>query len=181
MKKGYVLWFTGLSGSGKSTLARALAKALAKRRFTVEIIDGDQFRKKVHRKLGFSKKEIVLNNRKIIEYCLQILKKNNFVLVPVIAPFEVTRSMARRKIGASYIEIFCKASVEKCRQRDPKGLYKKALVGKLKNLIGIDKNVPYQEPKRPDLVVDTENLNKRESFQEILKYLNDQKVYESVK
>lgn len=176
----YVLWFTGLSGSGKSTLALALTQILRKKKFTVEIIDGDDFRKKVHSKLGFSKEEIILNNKKIIEYCLRILKGKNFVLVPVIAPFEVTRRLARKKIGSSYVEIFCKASLEACRQRDPKGLYKKSFKGKLKNLIGIDEDVPYEQPTHADIVVDTERLNIKESLDVISKYLRSQKIHESI-
>lgn len=173
-----VLWFTGLSGSGKSTLAHELAKILRRRKFAVEIIDGDQFRKMMHSDLGFSPQEIKLNNKIIIKYCLSNLARNNFILVCVIAPFEETRLWARKILSKNYIEVFCKAPLKVCIERDPKGLYHKALEGKIKNFIGIDKKVPYEVPKHPDITINTDKLNIQESLQEILKFLSSRKIYE---
>lgn len=175
----YVLWFTGLSGSGKSTLANALAERLREEKFVVEVIDGDHFRKSIHPNLGFLPEDIKLNNKIIIDHCLKKLKNDNFILVPVIAPFKKTRTLARRKLGLSYIEIFCQASLKTCMARDIKGLYKKAIQGKIENFIGIGKNVPYEVPENPNLVVDTEKLDKRESLRIIIKYLRSRKIYES--
>src|SRR3990167_10170451 len=126
MKKGYILWFTGLSGSGKSTLAHGLAKILRKKKYTVEIVDGDQFRQKVHSDLGFSPREIKMNNRIIIKYCQSNLARNSFILVCVIAPFEATRLLARKTFGGNYIEVFCEAPLKVCIERDPKNLYRRA-------------------------------------------------------
>lgn len=172
-----VLWFTGLSGSGKSTLAHELAKVLRKRKFVVEIIDGDQFRNRMHSNLGFSPQEIKLNNQIIINYCRSNLARNNFILVCVIAPFEETRLLARKTFSKNYIEVFCKAPLKVCIERDPKGLYRRGLEGKVKNLIGVDKNVPYEIPKHPDITINTDKLSIKESLQEILKFLN-QKFHE---
>ena len=176
MKKGYVLWFTGLSGSGKTTLAKGLEKIL-KRKYSVQIVDGDDFRNKVHPELKFSPEEIIMNNEKIIKYCQGKLKKKDFLLVPVIAPFNTTRLMARKMLK-NYIEIFCKASLETCIERDPKGLYRKALDGKIKNFIGIHKNVPYQLPKHTDLIVDTGLLSKKQSLEKVLEFLKSGNIYE---
>lgn len=176
MSGHYVLWLTGLSGSGKSTLAKGLAKLLKEKKFAVEIIDGDQFRKKVHVNLGFTPKEIKLNNKNIINYCLENFGKRNFLLVPVIAPFSSTRNLARKKLGKNYVEIFCKATLEACIKRDTKGLYKKALNGKIENFIGIHKNVPYQIPKHPDLVVNTVLLNKQQSLKKALEFLESKNI-----
>lgn len=172
----YVLWFTGLSGSGKSTLALTLAEILKGKKFTVEIIDGDQFRKKIHANLGFTSKEIKLNNKKIIDYCLENFKRYNFLLVSVIAPFESTRNLARKKFGKNYIEIFCNAPLEKCIRRDTKGLYKKAFDGKIKNVIGVDKNVQYQIPKHSDLVVNTGLLNRQQSLKKVFEFLKNKNI-----
>lgn len=178
MKKGYVLWFTGLSGSGKTTLAKGLEKIL-QRKYSVQIIDGDEFRNKVHPELKFTPKEIITNNEKIIEYCQEKLNKNDFILVPVIAPFNSTRLMARNRLK-NYIEIFCKAALEECIKRDTKGLYKKALDGMIKNFIGIHKNVPYQIPKHPDLVVNTGLLNRKQSLGKVLEFLKSRNIYEQI-
>ncbi len=179
MKSAYVIWFTGLSGSGKTTLARLLATVLEKDKLSVEIVDGDQFREKVHPNLKFSPQEIELNNKKIIDHCLAKLEKNDYIIVPVIAPFKKTRALARKKLGNSYIEIYCQASIDTCIKRDAKGLYKKALKGEIQNFIGIDKNVPYEVPVDPNLVVDTEKLDEHESIRKIIKYLKSRKIYES--
>lgn len=173
----HVLWFTGLSGSGKSTLAYELAKILRKKKFIVEIVDGDQFRKRMHGNLGFSPQEIRLNNKTVIKYCLANLAINDFILVCVIAPFAKTRYLARKILGKSYLEVFCKAPLKVCIERDTKGLYKKSLKGEIKNFIGMDKNVPYEIPKHPDIIINTDNLSVKESLQEILKYLS-RKIYE---
>lgn len=177
----HVLWFTGLSGSGKSTLARELAKILRKEKFIVEIIDGDQFRKKMHSDLGFSPEEIKLNNKTVIKYCLNNLSSFNFILVCVIAPFEKTRYLARKILGKYYIEVFCKAPLKVCIERDIKGLYKKALEGKIKNFIGLHKNVPYEIPKHSDITINTHKLNIQQSLEKIIKLLGSKKVYESVR
>lgn len=180
MKKGYVLWFTGLSGSGKTTLSKSLKDLLKKRQYSVQVIDGDEFRNRVHPELKFTPKEIITNNKKIIEYCQEKLNKKDFILVPVIAPFNSTRLLARNKLKQSYIEIFCKASLKICIERDPKGIYKKALDGKIKNFIGIHKNVPYQIPKHPDLVVNTELLNRKQSLKKVLDFLKSKNIYEQI-
>lgn len=179
MSKAYVIWFTGLSGSGKTTLAKGLKDLLLKRKYSVQVIDGDEFRNRVHPELKFTPKEIITNNEKIIEYCQAKLMEVDFILVPVIAPFNSTRLMARDRLK-NYIEIYCKASLKICIERDTKSLYKKALDGRIKNFIGIHKNVPYQIPKHPDLVVDTGLLSKRKSLEKVLEFLKSRNIYEQI-
>lgn len=176
MNKAYVVWFTGLSGSGKTTLSLLLAKVLSKYKFSVEIVDGDEFRGKVHPDLKFTPKEIELNNNKIVEYCLANTQRNHIFLVPVIAPFKKTRINARKKLGDRYIEIYCKASIGTCIKRDTKGLYKKALKGEIENFIGIGKTVPYEVPQQPNLIIDTEKLSKNESIDKVIIFLKSNSV-----
>lgn len=175
MNKGYVVWFTGLSGSGKSTLANALAKILKASKVTYEIIDGDDFRNKIHPDLCFTPKDIKVNNKKILEYCLSIIDKKDFILVPVIAPFRSIRSKVKKILGDSYIEVYCKISLEEAIKMDTKGLYKKALTGKIDNLIGFSKNVPYEEPENPNLIIDTKKLNVNQSVNKIINYIKNVK------
>ena len=176
MRRAYIIWFTGLSGSGKTTLARLLVKVLEKDKLSVEIIDGDEFRKKVHPNLKFSPREIELNNKKIIYYCLANLEKNDFIVVHVIAPFKKTRNLARKKLSSRYIEIYCKASINTCIKRDAKGLYKKAIKREIQNFIGIDKNVPYEVPENPNQIIDAEKLDEHESLNKVTKYLKSNKI-----
>ena|SRR5579872_2537226 len=174
MKPKKVIWFTGLSGSGKSSLAKKLYNFLKKEKFKVEIVDGDEFRKKIHPNLRFTPEEIKINNKKIIEYCKNLIKDRDFILVPVIAPFRSTRSYAKKVLKKSYVEVYCNSSLTKCIERDTKGLYKKALKGKIQNFVGIDKNVPYQIPSHPNLILDTENHTLKqnmESLEEFFKIL----------
>jgi len=171
MKKSYVLWFTGLSGSGKTTLAKKLEEILKAKKFNVETVDGDEFREKVHPNLRFSPEEIKLNNKKIIKHCKVLLKDRDFVIVPVIAPFEETRNYAKDTLKKCYIEVFCNSSLATCIKRDSKGLYKKALKGQIKNFVGVDKNVLYEIPKNPSLVINTEKFNVSENIKQLTDFL----------
>ena len=100
----------------------------------------------------------------------------SYIIVSVIAPFEETRAYARKKLGNNYIEIFVSASLDKLVKRDTKGLYKKALKGKLQNLIGVDSNTPYEIPVDPNLIIDTDNESEKKSFDKILKFISEKKI-----
>lgn len=176
MSRAYVIWFTGLSGSGKTTLANNLSIELKKRNLAVEVIDGDKFREKMHPNLKFLPKDIDLNNKKIVEYCLSNAQKNSYFIVPVIAPFNKIRKYARNRLGKKYIEIYCKASLATCIKRDVKGLYAKAYSGEIQNFVGVDKKVPYEVPQKPDFVINTESLNKKKSIEKIIQYLESIKI-----
>ena len=155
-KKAKVLWFTGLSGSGKTTISIALKKELEDIGKNVDILDGDVIRNLLHSDLGFSREDIRENNKLIAELAKKRLNNYDVILVPIISPYRQDRMMARNLIGNdNFIELFVKTPVEECIVRDPKGLYKKALSGKIENFIGISDSNPYEEPVYPELEIDT--------------------------
>lgn len=155
MKRGLVLWFTGLSGSGKTTIARAVGRILSERKKKIKILDGDVVRKKVTSHLGFSPKDIEENNRIISKLCLKEKLEYDYILVPIISPFKKSRDLARRMMDGSFYLVYCRAPLDVVVKRDPKGLYKKALAGEISSFIGIDRSVPYQAPRDADIVLDT--------------------------
>jgi adenylylsulfate kinase len=162
-----VIWFTGMSGSGKSTLSKKLIQFLENNNKTLLYLDGDEIRSKVEYKNDFSVQSIKQNSLEIIKECNIFLDLYDYIIVSVIAPFEDTRAHARKIFGDNYIEIFVNATLKELVRRDTKGLYKNALNGVLKNLIGVDSNTPYQLPTKPDLVIDTDNENEDQSFEKI--------------
>jgi len=163
--KAPVIWLTGIPGSGKTTLAIELKKFYEKKGLSLEILDGDEIRKTLSKDLGFSPEDRKEHNRRVI-FVAQILAKNGVTtVVPLISPYRETRDYARKEIP-TFVEVWIKASVDECKKRDPKGLYKKALAGEIKNLTGLQ--APYEEPKNPELVLDTEKLTVEESVEEII-------------
>ncbi|MBZ0166157.1 MAG: adenylyl-sulfate kinase [Candidatus Omnitrophica bacterium] len=156
MKNTTVYWLTGLSGAGKSTIAAKFREKALKAGKSVRILDGDDIREKVHKHLDFTVQGITENNRLIAELCKTEVGRYDYILVSVISPFEAARQQSRKIVGDSYREVYIKASLDTVIQRDPKGLYKKALSGEINNFIGIADQVPYEVPAAPDLVLDTE-------------------------
>jgi adenylyl-sulfate kinase len=163
LKSAKIIWFTGLSGSGKSTLANKLFSYLIEGLYKVKIIDGDAVREK-DKKFRFTTKEIIINNQRIIELCGNLQKEYDYLLVTVIAPFKKTRKEAKEKFLSNYIEIYVKTNLETVIERDTKGLYNKALRGKLSNMIGLDSGVPYEEPIAPSIIIDTNDDSIDNSF-----------------
>jgi len=175
----HVLWFTGLSGSGKSTIADSLSKRLKAKGYIIKILDGDVVRNTLHRHLGFTKKDILLNNKLISQLALKYLDTHDIILVPIISPYRIGRENARKLLGRHFTEVYIKASLKKCIRRDVKGLYKKALNGEIKNFIGISDDAPYETPKSADLTINTEKISEKESVDKILQYLNMGLSYEA--
>ncbi|AFU57832.1 putative adenylylsulfate kinase [Candidatus Nitrososphaera gargensis Ga9.2] len=166
MRKGFVLWLTGLPGSGKTTISGILKQQLQSRGLQVEILDGDEVRKNLSPNLGFSKEDREIHAKRVA-YVSQLLARNGInVIVALISPYRSFRDNARAMIGEGFFEVWVKASPETCRQRDPKGLYKKASAGQISNLTGIQDT--YEEPLNPELVVDTEARNVNECVNMIL-------------
>jgi len=158
--KAPVIWLTGIPGSGKTTLALELQKFYQQKNLPLEILDGDEIRKTLSKDLGFSPEDRKEHNRRVI-FVAQILVKNGVTtIVPLISPYRETRANARKEIP-NFVEIWVKASVDECKKRDPKGLYKKALAGEIKNLTGLQ--APYEEPENAELVLDTEKHSVEES------------------
>ncbi len=156
MSQARVLWFTGLSGSGKSTIAEGLCQRLLDRGFKVRILDGDDIRESYPKSLGFTPEDIKTNNRLIAQMCLDQTQEYDFLLVPVIAPFQESRSESKKMLGDQLSFVYVKASLDTVIERDTKGFYKKALNKEIEHFIGIDPRVPYEEPENAEIVLDTE-------------------------
>lgn len=166
--QGFTLWFTGLSGSGKSTLAAAIEPVLRKRGLRVEILDGDEVRTNLSKGLGFSKDDRDTNIRRI-GYVCKLLSRNGVVAISAaISPYREVRDELRDQIG-DFVEVYTKCTIDELSRRDPKGLYKKALAGEITNFTGVSD--PYEEPRNPEIVVDTENETLEDSLAKIVRSL----------
>ena len=174
-QSGTILWFTGLSGSGKSTLADQLFNYIFDKK--CKIIDGDIIRSNPNHHVDFSTKGIINNHKHIREICLSDIRCHDYLLVTVISPFEKLRKKTRDLFGNKYLEIYVQTKLENVIKRDVKGLYKKALKHEIKNMIGVDPNIPYEIPTNPDIIIDTENFTLEESFSFLKKELKRIKIY----
>jgi len=153
--KGAILWFSGFSGSGKSTVAKKLVKALFDQGHQVQMLDGDNVRHGLCGDLGFSDHDRSENIRRIGETAKLFFEQGNIVTCTFISPFAEDRAFARSLIpDGQFYEIHVKCDLEVCKRRDPKGLYKKALSGEIKDFTGVSS--PYEEPENPELVVETD-------------------------
>ena len=168
--RSIVLWFTGLSGSGKSTLAHSLEERLFQRGCSTFVLDGDNVRHGLNSNLDFSEAGRTENIRRISEVSKLMLESGLIVMTAFISPFSKDRNEARKLITSDdFVEIYCKASLEKCESRDVKGLYKRARAGEIKNYTGIDS--PYEVPENPELIIDTDNYSLEDSVSTILEFL----------
>lgn len=150
-----VLWLTGLSGSGKSTLACAIKTKLHHASCQTVVLDGDNIRHHLCRDLGFSTADRKENVRRVAEVSRLFLQTGHIVLSALITPFSVDRQVARDIINTdNFIEIYCQCSLSVCEQRDLKGIYQLAKAGKIDNFTGISS--PYEVPKNPDIIINTE-------------------------
>lgn len=170
--KSAILWFTGLSGSGKSTISVALETALYAKGIHTYRLDGDNVRHGLNNNLGFSPEDRTENIRRIGEVSKLMVDAGLFTLTAFISPYLEDRNQVRRLVEVDeFIEIYVKANVETCEQRDPKGLYKKARLGEIKGFTGID--APYEEPIQPEITIDTNELSIEASVEVIIAYLKD--------
>ena len=166
---GKVLWFTGLSGSGKTTIAELLKREFDKFGKNYVVFDGDEVRRKLHRHLGFTPKDIKENNRLIVGLCNEAIEGVDYIIVPIISPFRESREEARKVFGEKFVEIYVNCSYNECRKRDPKGLYMKAENGRLENFIGL--HIPYEPPKNPEIEIDSIRNRPEEAVKKILSFL----------
>ncbi len=165
-----VIWLTGIPASGKTTIALELKKFYEKKGLAADILDGDEIRKTLSKDLGFSPEDRKEHNRRVI-FVAKILAKNGVTtIIPLISPYRETRDYARKEIP-EFVEVWIKASVDECKKRDPKGLYKKALAGEIKNLTGLQ--APYEEPQNPELVLDTKNQTVEQSITQLTSKLKE--------
>ena len=147
-----IVWFTGLSGSGKSSIANLLEKRLAAEGRHAYILDGDNVRHGLNKDLGFTEAARVENIRRVAEVARLMADAGLIVLVSFISPFEKERRLAREIAGdIDFCEVYVDTPLEVCEARDPKGLYKRARAGEIKNFTGIDS--PFEPPQAPELVL----------------------------
>jgi adenylylsulfate kinase len=170
-QKGFVIWITGLSGSGKSTIANEVAYKLHKIKKLTYVLDGDNIRYGLNKNLGFSPEDRNENIRRISEVSKLFADAGIIAITAFISPYKEYRAFCRKIVGPGrFFEIYTRASIESCEKRDPKGLYKKAREGKIKDFTGV--NAPYEEPDRPELILVTDKETIDESVEKVLKTLN---------
>ncbi|HEV7322474.1 MAG TPA: sulfate adenylyltransferase subunit CysN [Ensifer sp.] len=168
-----VLWFTGFSGSGKSTIANIVEKMLHSKGKHTFLLDGDNVRHGLNRDLGFTEEDRVENIRRVAEVAKLMTEAGLIVLVSFISPFRSERRMAREMFASGeFIEIFVDTPIEECARRDPKGLYKKALAGEIRNFTGISS--PYERPETPEIHLHTVGQEVTTLASEIEDYLGEQ-------
>lgn len=164
------IWFTGLSGAGKSTIANALEKSLIAQGRHTMILDGDNVRMGLNSNLGFSENDRIENIRRIAEVAKLMNDAGLIVLVSAISPYKADRKNAREIIGEAFFEVFVDTSLEECKKRDVKGLYKRAERGEIANFTGVSSR--YEIPEQPELIVYTEQFTVEEIVEQILKHID---------
>ena len=167
---GKVIWFTGLSGAGKSTIANALEVELHRQGKRTYILDGDNIRQGINRDIGFSDAGRVENIRRVAEVAKLMVDAGLIVITTFISPYRADRAIARSLFApGEFFEVFVDTPVELCEQRDPKGLYKKARRGEIKNFTGIDS--VFEAPEEPEFRLTTEFSNVGHSVETLVRML----------
>jgi adenylyl-sulfate kinase len=177
-QKGFTIWFTGLSASGKSTVATALEQHLLHIGLAAYRLDGDNVRFGLNKDLGFSEKDRNENIRRIAEVAKLFADSATIALTSFISPYRADRQIARDLHAAAgqsgddpleFIEVFVDIPLEEAEKRDPKGLYKKARAGEIKDFTGI--SAPYEAPENPEITIRTDQLSVEECVKKIVDYL----------
>jgi adenylylsulfate kinase len=171
-QRGATLWFTGLSGSGKSTIAFTLEHALVQQGRLAYVLDGDNIRHGLNKNLGFSAADREENIRRIGEVAKLFADASVITMTSFISPYRKDRDTVRALHVAGnlpFIEVYVNTPIATCEQRDPKGLYKKARAGELKNFTGIDD--PYEAPLHPELTIDATHVSPQDAAATLLQYL----------
>jgi adenylylsulfate kinase len=169
-QKGIVIWYTGLSGSGKSTLAHAVEEKLFEGGHISYVLDGDNIRHGLNKNLGFSPEDREENIRRIGEVSKLFADAGTIAMTAFISPYRADRDKARELVPEGrFIEVYVKVPLDVAESRDPKGLYKKARAGEIKEFTGID--APYEEPLNAELVIDTSENSLEESTEIVLNFL----------
>jgi bifunctional enzyme CysN/CysC len=170
-----VIWLTGLSGAGKSTLANTLEQRLLQRGYHSYLLDGDNVRHGLSQDLGFSRAERVEHIRRIGEVAALFVDAGLIVITAFISPFRADRALVRSLVPeGEFVEVHVRAPLAVCERRDPKGLYAKARAGVIRDFTGIDS--PYEEPQRPELVLDTEHDPVETNVERLLAYLAQRRI-----
>ena len=167
--KTFCLWITGISGAGKTSLANEINTVLNTNDYSSVNLDGDLIRKKMNHDLGLSMEDRDENVRRIVCMFELLSQQKIITIISVISPMKHHRKLAKEVYGENFNEVYLKASLEKCIERDVKGLYKKALNLKDANFTALSS--PYEEPKNPDLVIDTNLINIEQSVQMLIEFI----------
>jgi adenylylsulfate kinase len=172
MKKhqGFTIWFTGLPCCGKTTIADQVAVILKKKNYLVERLDGDLIRQNFSSDLSFSKKDRDENIRRATFLAKMLSRNNVVVLASFVSPYRKQRKRARKEIK-NFVEVYVRCPVKICMKRDVKGMYRKALEGKITHFTGVDD--PYEEPEDPELIVDTDIESVEESVGKVLQKIEE--------
>jgi adenylylsulfate kinase len=173
-QRGATIWFTGLSGSGKSTIAVALERALYNIGKLSYRLDGDNVRLGINKNLGFSEIDRTENIRRIGEVAKLFSDAGLIALSSFISPYKGGRDEVRElheQAGLNFVEVFVDCSLEEAERRDPKGLYKKARAGEIKNFTGIDD--PYESPVKPEIHLHTDQMTLEQEVQLVLDHLHE--------
>ncbi len=174
-QKGVVLWFTGLPSSGKSTLTHAVEQELFKNGNLAYVLDGDNIRHGLNKNLGFSPEDREENIRRIGEISKLFADAGLIIIAAFISPYRADREKARELVGSvRFIEVYVKVPLAVAEERDPKGLYKKARAGEIKQFTGID--APYEEPEKAELVIDTSEHDLEQSKNIVIEYLKNNEI-----
>lgn len=174
-QQGAVIWLTGLSGSGKSTIANAVDHALYNNQYHSFVLDGDNIRHGLNKDLGFSDADRQENIRRIGEVAKLFVESGQIVLTAFISPFKNDRELVRKMFAdKEFIEVYVKCPIEKCEQRDPKGLYVKARQGIIPEFTGISS--PYEAPDAADITLETNHLSIDQAVNEIIVHLRNEEL-----
>jgi len=173
--KSCVIWFTGFSGSGKSTLANRLDAALYARNVRSYVLDGDNLRHGLNRDLGFSPEDRKENIRRVGEAAKLLADAGLVVITAFISPYRSDRDAVRGLFNpGEFVETWLDCSLETCRRRDPKGLYKKADAGEIADFTGV--SAPYETPLKPEITINGDQLSEEEAVNVILSWLLERGV-----
>ncbi|MGE5625970.1 MAG: sulfate adenylyltransferase subunit CysN [Bacillota bacterium] len=174
-QKPCVIWLTGLSGSGKSTVANGLEQALFLEGYHSYLLDGDNVRHGLNKDLGFSDEARVENIRRIGEVARLFVDAGLIVITAFISPFRADRRLVRELLGeGEFMEVFLDTPLEVCEQRDPKGLYRKARAGEIRNFTGVD--APYEAPQTPEVVLHSDRDSAEECVSQVMQYLRSRGI-----
>ena len=175
-QKGILLWFTGLSGSGKSTVATMLEQKLHDKGKLTYLLDGDNVRHGLNKDLGFSSGDRIENIRRIAEISKLFVDAGIITIATFISPFIQEREKVKALLGDDFKEIYVECPLEICETRDPKGIYKKARQGTIKDFTGIGS--PYEKPLKPEITIHTNVNSLEECTSQIINYLYEDSVRE---
>ena len=174
-QRGAVVWFTGLSGAGKSTLAHAVEQMCFERACHTYVLDGDNVRHGLCSDLGFSAKDRAENIRRIGEMVKLFVDAGVIVMTAFISPFRVDRERVRKLMAdGDFLEVYCQCSLDRCEERDVKGIYRRARAGEIPEFTGISS--PYEAPLAPELVVNTEEWTLEASVAAVVRLLEDRAI-----